>query len=299
MRINKPGKICDNIWFLGHEHFCVYLIEGTDSSMLINAATAHTVPVLLQQFQEFHIDESKINKLLILHSHFDHVGIAPFFLRRYRDLILYASKRCLEVLSKPRALQSMNDSNRSVAEDAGQGSIYSEYDLEWRAGTPGVAVGDGDVIDLGGIEVRIIDTPGHSPCSVAAYVPQRKALLPSDAGGVPHKEGAICTYGTSNYTVFQESLHKLEPLGVEYLCADHCGCLTGEEAKDYISTAIKLADLRRSVMADAYQRTGDARAAAAELADRFREENVGFMVSHEVFTEAFYQMIRHIAQLGR
>ena len=82
MRVRKPGKIRDHLWFLGSEESCVYLLEGRDESMLVSGGLSYLVPEILGQFNEFHIDETRITKLLILHAHFDHVGIVPFFKRR-------------------------------------------------------------------------------------------------------------------------------------------------------------------------------------------------------------------------
>ncbi|MCK5554244.1 MAG: MBL fold metallo-hydrolase, partial [Deltaproteobacteria bacterium] len=90
MRIRKPGKVLHNLWYLGREQAGVYLLDGGDEAMIINGGLAYLVPDLLRQFEKFGIDEEKIKKLLILHSHFDHVGIVPFFKRRHQDLEIYA-----------------------------------------------------------------------------------------------------------------------------------------------------------------------------------------------------------------
>ncbi|MCP4579361.1 MAG: hypothetical protein GY846_24065, partial [Deltaproteobacteria bacterium] len=78
MRIRTPGKITEGLWCLGRKEACVYLLEGKEESMLINAGTVYLVPLLLRQFREFGIDAARISRLLMLHSHYDHVGTAPF-----------------------------------------------------------------------------------------------------------------------------------------------------------------------------------------------------------------------------
>ena len=52
---------------------CVYLLEGSRESILINGGMSFIFHDIVRQFDEFNIDESKITKILILHSHFDHV----------------------------------------------------------------------------------------------------------------------------------------------------------------------------------------------------------------------------------
>lgn len=296
MRLRQPGRIADKLWFLGRGEACVYLLEGANGSILINGGVSCIVPDLLEQFREFHIDESRINKFLILHSHFDHVGIIPFFKRRHPEMVIYGSSRTLEVLQKPKAIAAINASNHYFTQRSGLAELCEGYDLDLGAGVEVEAVAEGDRIDLGDMEVRIVETPGHSPCSISAYVPRLKALFPSDAGGVPSGE-KITTYGTSDYTSFEESLHRLRKLEVRYLCSDHCGCVTGDEAASYIDAAVEAAKSRRVIMQDTYRRAGNADDAARELAARFSDENIGNLVPDETFVEAHRQMVLHLAGL--
>lgn len=294
MRIRKPGKVRERLWFLGREETGVYLIEGNEGSMIISGGMSYIVPDLLQQFKEFDIDEEKIAKLLILHSHFDHVGIVPFFKRRHPRMEVYASGRGWEILQTEKAIRTINEFSRSVAERMAKQEVYSNFDLEWRNDVTGGTVREGDRIGLGGLEVSILEIPGHSSCCIAAYAPKWKALFPSDGGGIPF-DGTIVTSGNSNYTRYQENLEKLKTLEVEYICADHYGYVTGEEAREFIPKTIELAKQLRSRMEEAYRATRDIDAAARGLISSFYEENPRYFLSPEIFLNVYRQMVRHIA----
>ncbi|MBE0597155.1 MAG: MBL fold metallo-hydrolase [Desulfuromonadales bacterium] len=296
MRLRQPGKVHDRLWFLGHEGSCVYLLEGSRGSLLISGGINAIVPDILEQFSRFGIDENRIRGLLVLHSHFDHVGIVPFFKRRHPGMTVYAAARALDIFQKPKAIAAINDASRYILKNQGVEHLSADYDLEWRVGMAGEAVGEGAQIDLGDLEVRIIEIPGHSPCSIAAYVPELKALFPSDGGGIPFRDG-INVYGTSDYSRFQESLQKLKYLEVDYLCADHHGYVTGEEAGAFIARAIDLAAQKRERMEEAYRRHGSVELAAEELAHQFGADNADNIVPPEVFVESYRQMIMHIAGL--
>ncbi len=299
MRISTPGKVTDNLWLLGNEEACIYLLEGANESMLINGGLSYVVPDILQQLEEFRIDETKIKRMLLLHSHFDHIGAAPFLKKRYPGMILHASARSLQILKKPKAIAAINDASHYAAGSQGKEEIVTTYDVDWSEDIGGgETVSDGSRIDLGGITVEIIETPGHSPCSISAYVPELKALFPSDAGGVPNENG-IVPYGTSNYTMFEESLVKLSSLSVDLLCSDHCGIVNGADAGHYINDALTEARRRRELMVATYERTKDLKAAAVELAERFKAENLVNMVSDAVFCESHRQMIMHVTGLKK
>jgi len=112
--------------------------------MLISGSMSYIVPDLLQQFKVFGIHEEKITKLLILHSHFDHVGIVPFFKRRQPELVVYASKRAWEILQMEKAVKTINEFSRNVAKRMGREDVYSTFDLEWRKDVTGKTVREGN-----------------------------------------------------------------------------------------------------------------------------------------------------------
>ncbi|NWF93909.1 MAG: MBL fold metallo-hydrolase [Syntrophaceae bacterium] len=296
MRIRKPGRVRDQLWFLGCEESGVYLFEGKDGSTLISGGMSYIVTDVLQQFKEFGIDEQRISKLLILHAHFDHVGIVPFFKRRHPEIEVYASQRGWEILRMEKAISTINEFSRMVAKRMGRGEVYSLYDLDWRDDVMGGALRDGDRLDLGGIEAHILETPGHSSCSITTYLPEWKVLFPSDGGGIPFDQ-TIVTSGNSNYTKYQQSLERLKPLEVEYYCADHYGYVTGEEAKEFIPKTIERAKQLRRRMEEAYRSTRDIDRAAEKLVASFYDENPRYFLSREIFVEVYRQMVRHIASV--
>ena len=294
MRIRKPGKVGDHLWFFGREESGVYLLEGEDGAMLISGGMSYIVPEILQQFDEFGIDEEKISKILILHSHFDHVGVIPFFKRRLPRAEVYASARAWEILRMEKAVTTINEFSRNVAKRMEMEEAYFIYDLEWRDDVTGKTIREGDQIDLRGLTVSIFEIPGHSSCCIAAYVPQLKALFPTDGGGIPFDE-TIITSGNSNYTNYQEGLGKLKDLEVEVYFADHYGYVTGEEAKTFIPKTIEMAKQNRTLMEEVYRSTRDVDLAAKKLVSSFYDQNPYYFLSPEIFLDVYRQMVRHIA----
>lgn len=294
MRIRKPGKVNERIWFLGREESGVYLLEGDEGSMMVSGGMSYIVPDILQQLKEYNIDESRMNKLLILHSHFDHVGIIPFFKRRHPKMEVYASERAWEILKMDKAVLTINEFSRNVAMRLKKEEVYSTYDLEWRDDVSGQPIREGDRFDLGNLEVLIQEIPGHSSCCIAAYLPKYKALFPTDGGGIPFDQ-TIITSGNSNYTKFQQSLERMKDFEVNYYCADHYGYVIGEEARTFISKSIEMAQKNRAQMEEAYRSTRNIDSAAQKLISSFYEENPSYFLSPEIFLDVYRQMVRHIA----
>ncbi|MBW2031166.1 MAG: MBL fold metallo-hydrolase [Deltaproteobacteria bacterium] len=295
MRTREPGKVCEGLWYLGRKESGVYLLEGSEGSMIISGGMSYIVPAILKQMEDFAIDRNRIKKLLILHSHFDHVGVVPFFKRSQPDLEIYASARAWEILSMPKAIETINAFSRDVAERMGMTGALGSHDLDWRDDIQGSVVRDGDRLDLDGVEVHIIETPGHSSCAISAYAPALKALFPSDSGGIPF-DHIIVTSGNSNFTKYQESLERLKTLEVRYYCADHYGYVTGDEAATFISRSIECAREHRDLMEKTYLRTQDIDKAVDELMPAFYRDNPDYFLSPDIFRGVYRQMIKHIAQ---
>jgi glyoxylase-like metal-dependent hydrolase (beta-lactamase superfamily II) len=294
MRNRNAGKVCDRLWYLGREESGVYLLEGDASSLVISGGMSYLAPVVLEQMRDFHINEEKIGKLVILHAHFDHVGLVPFFKRRYPALQIFALARGWEILKMEKAISTINASSLMVARRVGVEDLLKGLDLEWRDDVSGSTVAEGSVIDLGGLTVRIIETPGHSSCSLSAYCPEIKALFPSDAGGIPFEE-IIAPAGNSDYTKYQQSLEKLSRLPVDILCADHYGFVTGEEANTYIQHSIEAAKVHREQIEATYRRTGSVEETVKESLDQVYRERPSYFLSPEIYAGVYRQTVRHIA----
>ena len=298
MNCQNPGKVCDGLWYLGRPESGVYLLEGRDGSVIISGGMSYLVPDLLRQFDEFGLREDRIQGILILHAHFDHIGIVPFFRRRNPNLKIYASARAWEILSEPKHIDTINQFSRQLTERMKIHVPYAHEELDWPVGLSGHIVSEGDLIDLGSREIRIFETPGHSSCSITAYVPQIRALFPSDGGGIPYK-GSILASANSNFALYLESLQKLEPLRIDYLCADHFGYVWGDEARTYMSSSIDSAVKERARLEEIYRRSFDVDIAAREAASSFIQENPDYFLTMDIYEGVCRQMMRHIAKTTR
>ncbi|MFA5182707.1 MAG: MBL fold metallo-hydrolase [Syntrophales bacterium] len=295
MRSRMAGRVNSNLWYLGRKESGMYLLEGKQESMLISAGISFILDDVLTQMKDFGIDEKKIKSLLILHSHFDHVGTVPYFKRTYPEIDIYAAQRAWDILTMPKAIETMNAFSRMVAAQEGFQDVLVKYDTEWRNDIAGKTVADGDVLTVDGMEVRIMETPGHSSCSIAAYIPSLKTLLPSDAGGIPIDDD-IFPSGNSNYTQFQQSLEKMKDLEVDYYCADHYGYITGEEARNYTRQTIEAASQLRTQIEGIYKESRDIESSAKVLTEELFRRHPDYFISREIIAGVFGQMVKHIAK---
>ncbi len=85
--------------------------------------------------------------------------------------------------------------------------------------TGDVLVEDGDVLDIGGIHLEIVDTPGHSPASICIYVKESKILFTGD-----HILGigtTVVDAPDGDMTQYIDSLKKLLKYDISLICPGH------------------------------------------------------------------------------
>ena len=295
MWINEPGPITDRITLLGREESCVYLV-GEDEYTIIGGGMAYIIPDIIKQLKRFEIDESKIKRILLLHTHFDHVGIAPYFRKHFDDLKVFSSPRGKELLNKPQVSTSIKEMNVGLLAGQKMDDRVDEFGLNYDLFPVDEALKGGDVVNWGGVELEIIDAPGHSSCSIGAYMPKDKALFASDAGGIPFS-GAIFASGNSNFTKYQQSLERFATYDVEIHLAEHYGAFTENEGKTFMKRSIESASQTRKMLDESYARTRDIKKTATELTDIFMKEAEDYFLPRPIMEIVVEQMVRHIAKV--
>ena len=296
MRYLTPQTIHPRIEYLGRQEMCVYLLKGKEY-MIIEGGMSYIVPSMLRQLREREIDPSRITRILLLHSHFDHCGIVPFFKRMIPELKVVGSKRSQELYRKEKVVQFIRARNREMIEALKMEKEAAELNLDFDQIAVDEVVGEGDGIDLGeGLRVRIMEMPGHSSCSIAAYVESLKALFPSDAGGIPGEGEEIFASGNEDFILYQKSLEKLRPLEVEILGAARNGVFIGKEAREFIPRSIEAAEKMRQEVVEQFRNVENPEEKIIQVARERRESLKTKDVPWEVYLPLMRGVIKNILQ---
>ncbi len=295
MVIEKSGKVTERILLLGRRESCVYVLDGSAECALIGGGMIHIIPDVIEQLSDFNIDEEKIKRIIILHSHFDHCGIVPFFKKRWPWAKVTASRRAGELLSTPKVVETIEFLNQALLAECGLGEKIKDLDIESDGIDVEDVVAEGDALCCGDLSLEVIDVPGHSSCSMAVYVPREKALFASDAGGIPIGD-KIFTAANSNFDKYQKSLKKMAGYEIDVFLAEHFGARSGDDARDYLHRSIDSAKDTRKILEESYSRTGNVEKSTEEITARFmRGVPDGFM-SKDVFALVIGQMVNYIAK---
>ena len=298
MWIKKPGPVTDRIVLLGREESCIYLLKGIKGAehAIIGGGMIHIVPEVLSQLKAFGIDEDAITRLLVLHTHFDHCGAVPVLQKRLKNLKVYTSPRGKDLLANPDVAAQIKALNEGMIAMNKMEKEAKDFGLVFDGIRVDGVVSGGDRVEWGGNELEIIDAPGHSSCSIAAYLPADKALFASDAGGIPYGD-TVFAAGNSNFTQFQQTLEKFATYDVEVHLSEHYGAFTGAEGKGFIHRAIAAAKDTRALLEESYKKTRDIPKSTVEITDSMMGgKGEGYFLPRPVVEMVVGQMLRHIAK---
>lgn len=131
-----------------------------------------------------------IKGILLTHGHFDHImGVEG--MRKITDAPIYAGVKEEEILKNPALNHSAN-----INKDC---RVYPE-----------VFVKENDVINISGMEFKVIETPGHTEGSVSFYFEAQKVLFSGDT--LFFENVGRTDFETSNPSDMPRSLEKLMKL---------------------------------------------------------------------------------------
>ncbi len=178
-----------------------YLIDGP-ARILIDPGHLHLFEHVEVQLRVLGIEISDIDLVLVTHAHPDHFEAA----RLFKD--------------QP-ALFAVSPEDWRMIQEIGK-HMGPMFDLD--AYTPDFLLGPGN-LDLKGIRLEVIPSPGHSPGSVVLYWPARKALFSGDVLFLDSLGRTDLPGG--NGGALKQSIKALESLDLELLLPGHGDILSG------------------------------------------------------------------------
>jgi len=225
-----PLRISENVLLLGNGHFNHYIV-GQEQAALIEGGMSAGIPAFTQQWESLK-PQPEVSHILALHSHFDHVCGIPAFRKMFTQAVVWASAGTEKLLSKDKVCNAIQLGDQLVSEVYLNDNRISEKLAPFDPALLKIdqVVGQGDVIDLGcGLTLEIIATPGHSSCSIAAYLPAEEVMFVSDAAGTAISPEVIAPVFFQDYDLYLDSIRRLMDYPTKVLAVGHGEVISGSD----------------------------------------------------------------------
>jgi glyoxylase-like metal-dependent hydrolase (beta-lactamase superfamily II) len=231
---DPPVRITDHLLMLGTNEYPLYLFQSEREAAIFEGGTGAMGPLLREQIERLGIPTELVRQAVIPHAHPDHVMAIPMFRQIFPGITVAASQKAAETLSAEKALAQFSQVDEALtASMLKMGRIAERHRPEPLA-EKRIAVdrliGEGDMIVVGDLRLHVLETPGHSECSLSFHEPVGGTLLVSDAAPyyLPEHNGWWPDY-FAGYGAYLDSLQRLAGLGAEILCLGHHGVVQGAE----------------------------------------------------------------------
>ncbi len=268
-------RLTQNVMLLGNGYFNYYLV-GQKEAALVECGTSAGAAILAKQWQELE-EKPDIKYLVALHSHFDHACGIPALKELFPQAQVAASKAGQKLLGKERVVRGLFGYDQVVSDNyLRHGLVDSEIkgpDCENIA--VDIAVGEGDVLDLGGgLQLKFIDAPGHSVCSICAYLEKDQVMLVSDAAGIKGQDNQISPVFFQDYDLYVDTINKLMSYPAQVVGVAHGDIIAGEEVPEYYRASLSAASSCFELIRDQLAGGKDEKLLAAELYERFIKDGI-------------------------
>jgi glyoxylase-like metal-dependent hydrolase (beta-lactamase superfamily II) len=233
---DPPAAITAHLLMLGTNEYPLFLYKGEREGTIFEGGVGAMGPLALEQLQGLGIGRDFVRQVVVTHAHPDHVMAVPLFREAFPGIRVLASEAAARTLSAAKAIAFFRQVDEALTGSLAKAGRITEAHRPRPLAEDRIAVDrlikEGDTVAVdAGVAFRVLETPGHSECSLSFHEPSAGVLVISDATGyyLPAPEFWWPNYFTG-YEAYLASIRRLAALKAEVLCLSHNGVIKGAQA---------------------------------------------------------------------
>ena len=157
-----------------------FLVQGEQEAILFDPGMAYYGETVVQRVREI-LGTQPLRAVFLTHSHYDHVAAVPYVRQEWPEIKVYAAEYACHIFEKTKVQQMMFHMSKTAAEESHHEWKSDDYKGELLyADKP---LEDGDRIALGEFVVEVIETIGHTQCSVSFLI-NNEVMISSETIGL-------------------------------------------------------------------------------------------------------------------
>jgi len=274
VKLNENTYLIDSILFGTEKSMACYLVKGTKKNVLIDASGKSEGRRIAKKLLSMDL---KPDILIITHSHWDHAGGASKLVKKFPNIEIMVHKSGIDSIANP------NEFNK----------WFPQYSSNLEPINDSIPLDDGDIIDIGDSELKILSTPGHTNCSICILDNNNNNLFTGDSIGYKLSEevflGPIMPpeYSEKN---LMNTFNKLKKINFSTVSMAHFGYITGNLAENLIDSAKSNYLLWKNFMLLKWKENPDIKYIEQEMKKELIKKNFGLEMA-EIVSEMFSDWI--------
>jgi len=304
MRKDALGHISDNLYAIGVTTYPGYVLSGSDAVVMVEGGINILGPTYREQLDKQGTGVSGLDCMYVTHGHYDHIGSYPYLKKINPNLKIGASGLTDGLINKDKVLASMNFLSDQLKEYfpeiAGKLTGSENEDIAITPFSLDHVLAEGDVIDIGGTALHVIETPGHTRDHISYYVPEQGILFPGEALGNPIREDET-TAKVEFLSSFRDYISSMEKLmvyqdRVDLIAMSHLYYYTGDSARRFFDITYRSTrEYKRLIDSYLDESHGDVEKAISNMVRREYDEKQTIYQERNAFVSNLSAQIAAIA----
>lgn len=203
------------------------LILGSERTALVDCGMAYCAEKLIRHIHIVFAEElEKTGKVRTLdyifatHTHYDHIGAMAAVKEVWPQALICAGKHAAKVFRRDGAVQMIQDMSNMAAKLYGSDA---KIEIDPKKMQADRILYDGDVISLGKEQIRVLETRGHTNCSLSFGLEPERILFLSESTGVVIDEDTVISSTLKNFEDTEMSIKKCKSYRANGFIVPHYG----------------------------------------------------------------------------
>ena len=197
------------------------LIIGSRKTALLDCGMAYCADKLAENIKR-ELGEKEIDYILISHTHYDHIGALPFVKQVWPNAITVGSEHAQNVFNRQGAINTINSLSKNAWDTYGRAG---DFIIPESGFTIDKIVYDGDKISIGDEQIRVIETKGHTDCSLTFVLEPLSIMFLSESTGVLEGPEKAHVSILKSYKDTLVSVEKCRSYGARHMVSSHYGLI--------------------------------------------------------------------------
>ena len=210
------------------------LLVGDDKTALIDCGMAFCADATINNVKRA-LGQKPLDYILFSHTHYDHIGALPWFLKEWPQVKVVTSVIGAEVLKKDTPRRVIRELSVTAANIYGT-KIDVDYDDELFCA--GIMVKEKAIIELGNLTLEVIESPGHTRDSLSFFVLESGTLILSETLGALMPDDQVYPCYLSSYKDTIGTIEKCRSKPFTLLSLPHRGVVNEEVSKTFFDKAM-------------------------------------------------------------
>jgi glyoxylase-like metal-dependent hydrolase (beta-lactamase superfamily II) len=211
-----------------------YLLVSESRGFLVDTGYAFCADVAVRNIARA-LGDRRLEYILLTHSHYDHVGGLSAVRRAWPEAEVVASIYAENVFARSGARNMIRSMDDKAAAKCGKPAAREDFTADLIVGR---VVKEGDVLTAGDTSISVMETPGHTKCSLSYYFREDDLLVLSESAGTRHGSNTAASAFIVSYRDSVETIKRAQSMAPRRILISHAGPESGDDAAQYLKDAL-------------------------------------------------------------